>query len=68
VQSYTTIPSTSLHGVVLNYNKGYICVMVLPLSCLGWHGNTIVDTLTISITFALLKETATKEALILYSI
>jgi hypothetical protein len=42
--------------------------MVLLLSCLGWHGNTIVDTLTISITFALLIEMATQEALILYSI
>jgi len=42
--------------------------MVLPISCLGWHGNTIVDILTISITFALLKEMATKDALILYSI
>jgi len=52
----------------VNYKKGYICVMVLPISCLGWHGNTIVDILTISITFALLKEMATKDALILYSI
>jgi hypothetical protein len=42
--------------------------MVLPLSCLGWHGNTFVKTLTISITFALLIEMATQEALILYSI
>jgi hypothetical protein len=35
---------------------------------MAWHGNIIVDTLTISITFTLLKEMATKEALILYSI
>jgi len=54
-----------LQGVALNYKKGYICVMVLQLSCLGWHGNTIVDMLTISITFALLIEMATQEVLIL---
>jgi hypothetical protein len=52
---------------VLNYKKGYICVTVLPLSCFGWHGNTIVDLLTISKTFSLLVEMATQEALILYS-
>jgi hypothetical protein len=42
--------------------------MVLSLSCLGWHGNTIVNTLAISIIFALLIEMATQEALILYRI
>jgi hypothetical protein len=68
VQIYTNIPSTSIQGVVLNYKKGYICVMVLPLSCLGWHVNTIVNTLTISITFTLLTEMATQKALILCSI
>jgi len=50
-----------LQDVVLNYKKGYICVMVLPLSYRGWHGNTIVDMLTISITFALLIEMAAQE-------